>query len=136
MPSMIKYGSQGADVATAQQLLNGFGYSLTIDGVFGSVTEDTVRDFQSRSGLAVDGVIGPATWEALDAPLTVSGTQGEKTTGTVSPVPVKSGVPAVYNQLNQQGAGTGSTGSSSNWKIWAVIAALGFGAWWILKNSK
>ncbi len=137
MPSTIKYGSQGADVALVQQLLNGFGYSLAIDGVFGGKTEEVVQDFQNRSGLTVDGVVGPATWEALNAPLTVESTQGGQTVNTVSPVPVKTGgVPAVYNQLSPMITGGAGTGTGTNWRLWALIAALGFGVWWILKNNK
>lgn len=137
MPTTIKYGSQGADVALAQQLLNSFGYQLSIDGDFGTETYNTVVDFQTRSHIAVDGVVGPETWEALNAPLTVSDTQGKQTTGTLSPVPVRGGgaaTPKVYNQLAPAGTGTGSGGPG--WKLWAILAALSLGAWWILKSGK
>jgi peptidoglycan hydrolase-like protein with peptidoglycan-binding domain len=36
-----------------------------IDGIFGPVTEATVRNFQTNGGLVVDGIVGPATWAAL-----------------------------------------------------------------------
>jgi hypothetical protein len=35
---------------------------LTEDGLFGSATEQAIIDFQTRRGLTVDGIIGPATW--------------------------------------------------------------------------
>jgi hypothetical protein len=38
---------------------------LVIDGIFGKVTEAWVREFQSRSRLVVDGIVGPKTWAAL-----------------------------------------------------------------------
>ncbi len=35
------------------------------EGVFGSATTNAVRDFQSRRGIKVDGIVGPKTWTAL-----------------------------------------------------------------------
>ena len=35
------------------------------DGLFGPSTEQAVRQFQSRQGLSVDGIVGPKTWTAL-----------------------------------------------------------------------
>jgi peptidoglycan hydrolase-like protein with peptidoglycan-binding domain len=38
---------------------------VSADGAFGAETEAAVRSYQARHGLAVDGVVGPATWSAL-----------------------------------------------------------------------
>lgn len=35
------------------------------DGIFGPLTEEGVKEYQKRSGLTVDGVVGPRTWAAL-----------------------------------------------------------------------
>lgn len=40
------------------------GYTLEVDGRYGSETERIVRYFQGLVGLKVDGKIGPATWAA------------------------------------------------------------------------
>jgi len=38
---------------------------LVVDGDFGPLTEQAVKEFQQGAGLAVDGVVGPLTWAAL-----------------------------------------------------------------------
>lgn len=51
-----------------QYLLNQrIGAGLTTDGVFGPLTAGAVRNFQARSGLAVDGEVGVQTWGRLIA---------------------------------------------------------------------
>jgi peptidoglycan hydrolase-like protein with peptidoglycan-binding domain len=40
---------------------------LEIDGRFGTRTETAVKAFQEASGIAVDGVVGPETWDRLNA---------------------------------------------------------------------
>ncbi len=63
---MLMNGSHGEDVRAVQYLLtNIFGYSLTVDGIFGTATRAAVLDFQTKHGLAADGVVGPDTWHAL-----------------------------------------------------------------------
>jgi peptidoglycan hydrolase-like protein with peptidoglycan-binding domain len=56
-------GSHGPVVAMLQGVLKtGFGYSGAIDGIFGPVTADVVRQYQSNSGLLVNGVMDERTW--------------------------------------------------------------------------
>jgi len=63
----VRRGSRGAAVKTLQQRLNALGYGwLTVDGIFGAHTDSAVRTFQRKHrGLAVDGIVGPKTWAAL-----------------------------------------------------------------------
>ena len=53
------------DVDTLQNALNKFGFEIKVDGAFSSDTEAAVRQFQMDHNLYVDGVVGPATWAAL-----------------------------------------------------------------------
>ena len=41
------------------------GYSVAVDGSYGTKTADAVRAFQKRHSLTADGVVGPATYRAL-----------------------------------------------------------------------
>ena len=64
----MKKGSTGEDVRELQEMLNALGYSCgNVDGLFGTRTQAAVAVFQKHSGLTVDGVVGPKTWEALKA---------------------------------------------------------------------
>ena len=65
----IRRGSTGIYVTECQEDLIKIGYDLGsygADGKFGAKTEAAVRAFQAAHGLSVDGVVGPATWAALD----------------------------------------------------------------------
>ena len=61
----LRSGDEGEDVRIMQQALVKKGYTVTVDGKFGSSTEQAVRDFQQKSGLPVDGEIGPQTRDKL-----------------------------------------------------------------------
>ena len=61
----ISYGSSGDDVKKLQELLNGNGYSLDVDGRFGPKTQAAVKDYQTKNKLKVDGIVGTNTWGAL-----------------------------------------------------------------------
>jgi peptidoglycan hydrolase-like protein with peptidoglycan-binding domain len=65
----LNVGSQGKAVADLQQALADRGFDVgEVDGIFGPLTEAGVRAFQEAQGLTADGVVGPATWSALDLP--------------------------------------------------------------------
>lgn len=63
----IKRGSSGAAVKQAQCYLNSSlsGKGLTVDGVFGPVTDAAVRRFQGCADITVDGLVGAQTWSHL-----------------------------------------------------------------------
>lgn len=41
------------------------GYNISVDGDFGSNTENAVADFQSKNGLTVDKIVGKNTFAKL-----------------------------------------------------------------------
>ena len=67
----LRRGSSGSDVATSQISLNRISQNypaipkVTVDGVFGSRTEEAVQAFQRIFNLTPDGVVGRATWYAI-----------------------------------------------------------------------
>lgn len=66
----LKIGSRGDNVRLVQEYLNALAgaYPLprvTVDGIYGSATENAVTAFQRLFGLAADGIVGPRTWERL-----------------------------------------------------------------------
>lgn len=56
----IKKGSKCAAVKILQSALH-----LSQDGIFGSITEEAVRDFQRNNGLKDDGIVGETTWKKI-----------------------------------------------------------------------
>lgn len=63
---VLRRGSTGGQVQTIQALLNGFiGSKLSIDGIFGSKTEQAVKDYQRSRDLDVDGIVGVQTWTRI-----------------------------------------------------------------------
>lgn len=68
----LRRGSRGAVVGMAQARLNAvraklypqLGY-LQVDNIFGAGAEKVVRQYQALKGLSADGVLGRATWNAL-----------------------------------------------------------------------
>lgn len=62
----LRKGSKGNDVLDLQKALNATGwYTLDEDGSYGAKTEAAVKNYQQRSGLKVDGIVGTKTWGAL-----------------------------------------------------------------------
>lgn len=63
---LVRRGSRGVYVCILQDALMSLGYSTGgLDGIFGAVTEKSVRDYQSKNGLQVDGLVGNKTWNKL-----------------------------------------------------------------------
>jgi lysozyme len=61
----IKLKSYNDEVYILQKLLRKSGYSVEIDGDFGTKTDKIVRDFQFSHSLIADGIVGKRTWDEL-----------------------------------------------------------------------
>lgn len=67
----VKEGMRGNRIALAQSLLNVPAYlfnwylPVAVNDIFDAITAETVRKYQARLGLNVDGVVGPVTWRRL-----------------------------------------------------------------------
>ena len=70
-PSVLREGSRGEPVKVIQYLLSVVGefYSaipeVAIDGIFGPATKNAVIALQRLTGLTQDGIVGERTWAAL-----------------------------------------------------------------------
>lgn len=63
---LLKRGYSDSYVKFLQQLLESYLIPVgTIDGIFGSRTENAVKQFQQENNLSVDGIVGKNTWNAL-----------------------------------------------------------------------
>lgn len=80
--AILRKGAYNDDVKELQEKLTFLGYNLgNIDSDFGKNTLAAVMEFQLRSGLEVDGVVGAQTWAALDKAVSV------KKSSTSTPAP-------------------------------------------------
>ncbi|MEM6450873.1 MAG: peptidoglycan-binding protein [Cyanobacteria bacterium P01_D01_bin.105] len=69
-PPILRAEAEGGAVAQLQRELQTLGYyEGDIDGGFGEQTLAAVEQFQADQQLFVDGVVGPATWNALSREL-------------------------------------------------------------------
>lgn len=61
----VKKGAKGNITKLIQQRLNSVGFSLTLDGDFGTKTHNAIVTFQKNRGLTQDGIVGKNTWTWL-----------------------------------------------------------------------
>jgi peptidoglycan hydrolase-like protein with peptidoglycan-binding domain len=65
---VLTAGSTGLPVRRLQSRMSAVGFDTGgVDGRFGAKTETAVRKLQQNFNLSVDGVVGPQTWQVVDA---------------------------------------------------------------------
>lgn len=69
--AILARGARGEAVAALQGRLSALGYPVAIDGQFGPATDKAVRAFQRDHEKTADGIVGPATLDALDKALAI-----------------------------------------------------------------
>lgn len=109
---VLQAGATGDDVTELQRDLAAVGFDPgTADGDFGGKTERAVRSFQASAKLTVDGIVGPATVQALEAKLAALAS---------APSPAPSQPAPVSQQQQQQQTGASTTTCSgidvSSWE--------------------
>ncbi len=78
-------GSSPEKVTQVQEMLNGQGMNIAVDGIFGPETQNAVREFQRQHNLQVDGIVGPQTQGALNGLL--NGAANDQTPATPGETP-------------------------------------------------
>ena len=104
---MLRVSARGSAVKTAQERLIAHGYdvgSAGADGWFGEGTLKAVKRFQSDKGLTVDGIIGPATWTALNK-------EPEKKEEPAQPVQPSEPAKPIQPSTNRPTIGVGDSGA-------------------------
>ena len=64
----LRKGTTGKDVEALQRMLYCMGYNLgdkPIDGSYGTLTFNAVKQYQQKAGLTADGIVGAQTWCSL-----------------------------------------------------------------------
>ncbi len=106
-PEVLRPGSTGAGVRELQYYLRYLAQftdeipPLELDGIYGPTTESAVRAFQRLYGLAIDGIVGEDTWNAIYRSYlgAIEAIPPQYTEGTALPF---SGVPLVLGAQSEE----------------------------------
>lgn len=94
-PRNLVQGMRGADVTAWQQQLIRDGYDhLKADGIFGPLTSESTKLWQTERGLKSDGIVGPATRAAIGSPPIASVQKPKGASGATVAVAVPKPAPA------------------------------------------
>ncbi|ABB15012.1 peptidoglycan recognition protein family protein [Carboxydothermus hydrogenoformans] len=86
---LIKLGDKGSQVIEVQKMLKQLGFLKDkVDGVFGANTEAAVKSFQRTKQIAIDGIVGPVTYNLLRKDFSLK-TAAITSIPVIKPAPVK-----------------------------------------------
>ncbi len=136
---ILRIGDAGPIVRAVQLGLARLGYPLKGTGNFGPATEQSVRDFQTRHALEVDGEVGPEMAAAIDralaalvqpakasAPAGASPAVPAGETRPPTPQPTQSAAAeSVVDLIGDSGFGLGDQGSAVQ-AVQCALAKLGY----------
>lgn len=103
LTAALSRGSEGDDVRMLQKLLKDLGYSVGVDGIYGTRTRDAVKAFQRNNGLTVDGIAGARTLRKLSSPSAVGAEAVQEARGALSYGMKGSDVKALQERLKALG---------------------------------
>ena len=105
MNRLIKQGSRSDEVLDVQTRLRALGYSVEDEpGWFGESTRASVRAFQQRRSMLVDGIVGPQTWSQL---VEASWRLGDRTLYLKNPYMRGDDISTLQSRLNALGFDAG-----------------------------
>lgn len=65
---LVQLGSSGSEVRILQGLLREHtNLTIAVDGIFGPLTKEAVIKYQTNHGLKIDGIVGTETWAKLQS---------------------------------------------------------------------
>ncbi len=91
-PPVLSEGNRGEDVRALQHFLRARGHDVAVDGVYGPQTAQAIRELQTGAGLRADGLVGGGTWSVLLEDLE-QGATGEGVTALQRQLVNKRGTP-------------------------------------------
>ncbi len=107
----LRLGSEGYKVKALQERLCTLGYHTGIDSDFGPATRRALVAFQAEHGLKPDGIVGPATEDALEkaVPIMVQANDGRQD-ATIKDLKQRSQTDSKADGLKKVATGIGATG--------------------------
>lgn len=134
--TIMKKGSRGENVKALQNILNQKeNCSLVVDGIFGSLTESCVSQYQSHNNLSVDGIVGKYTCGSLTGNASSAHYPTSAAIETYNTKTTKAVV--VVKEANVRASNTTTSRIISKLKLGNTVKIIGKDSnWYKIKGSK